>query len=386
MGNCRNSGTKSTGPLSTIELREALLCVLRISQRSTYPLEMDSLTRGDYDILQVGDRLHLSSLSEPHRHPAIVDRSTHLATLIIQEAHQKTLHGGFTATLAWIHGAFWIPRIRARAKKLLRVDYAGPVQIRTTKGRGHKSHKGYIVVFVCLTSKAVHLDAVTDLTSAAFVAAFHRFVARRGRCSSLLSDNGTTFKEADVVLKEMFQEASQFYATVSEELANDGTQWSFMPPYLPHMGSLWEAAVKSVKKHLQRVIGETTLTYEEMATLLCRVEACLHSRPLTPLSDDPLDTCPLTPGWTSEYLQQLQQRPKWQRQRENVQIDTLVLVADELTPPTRWPLAHVTDAHPGHDGLVRVVTLRSGARTFRRTIAKVVLLPIYEDNGRIQDR
>ncbi|EFN69637.1 hypothetical protein EAG_00358, partial [Camponotus floridanus] len=59
---------------------------------------------------------------------------------------------------------------------------------------------------------------------------------------------------------------------------------------------LWEAAVKSVKHHLRRVVGDAKLTYEEMATLLAQVESCLNSRPLQPMSDDPEDLEALTPG------------------------------------------------------------------------------------------
>ena len=43
-------------------------------------------------------------------------------------------------------------------------------------------------------------------------------------------------------------------------------------------------------------MGEAWLTYEELTTTLAQVEACLNSRPLTPLPEpsDALET--LTPG------------------------------------------------------------------------------------------
>ena len=50
-----------------------------------------------------------------------------------------------------------------------------------------------------------------------------------------------------------------------------------------------------MKHNLRRVIGETRLTYEEITTLLAEVEACLNSRPLQALSDDPGDLEALTP-------------------------------------------------------------------------------------------
>jgi len=80
-------------------------------------------------------------------------------------------------------------------------------------------------------------------------------------------------------------------------MADQGTHWRFNPPAAPHFGGLWEAAVKSVKHHLRRGIGETRLTFEEMATFLAKVEACLNSRPVQALSDDPEDLSALTPGY-----------------------------------------------------------------------------------------
>ena len=61
-------------------------------------------------------------------------------------------------------------------------------------------------------------------------------------------------------------------------------------------GGLWEAAVEATKRHLRRVIGDQILTFVEYSTLLCRIEACLNSRPLCPPSDDVSDLQPLTPA------------------------------------------------------------------------------------------
>lgn len=168
--------------------------------------------------------------------------------------------------------------------------------LKTSKGRGHRAYKGFLAIFVCMSTRAVHLEAVSDYSADAFLAALRRFTARRGLCYSITSDCGTNFVGADKQLRDLFSAESRELRRVADRLANERIIWRFNPPSAPHFGGLWEAAVKSVKHHLRRVLGETSLTYEELSTLLAQVEACLNSRPLQALSDDPEDTTALTPG------------------------------------------------------------------------------------------
>jgi hypothetical protein len=133
-------------------------------------------------------------------------------------------------------------------------------------------------------------------TTTAFLLAYRRFVSRRGLCAELYSDNGTTFVGADAELRRLFESASDLYKDVAATLAQDGTTWSFIPSYTPHFGGLWEAGVKSVKSLLLKAIEPRTLTFGEMTTYLAQVEACLNSRPLTPLSSDASDITALTPA------------------------------------------------------------------------------------------
>ena len=172
----------------------------------------------------------------------------------------------------------------------------GPINIRTTPGRGHKSMKGYIVVFVCMCTKAVHLEAVSSYDAKHFIAAFNRFISRRGLCRHVYSDCGTNFVGANRYLRSIFAQNSDGIKKIIPQLSDKGIEWHFNPPAAPHFGGLWEAAVRSMKHHLKRVIGETTLTFEELSTLLTTIEACLNSRPISPISDDPTDLRALTPA------------------------------------------------------------------------------------------
>lgn len=372
----------------------------------------------------------------------------------MREAHHTSLHGGPQLTRSILLRRVWIVRAQSLVKSVIHkcvrcarfrgttvtqqlgqlptdrvhpgrpfrstgVDYAGPISLRTTKGRGHKSVKGYICVFVCLWSKAIHLEAVSDLTSNAFIAAFQRFTARRGHCDTLLSDNGTNFRGADRELRALFRAASEFYVECAANLANNKTNWKFIPPSAPHFGGLWEAGVKSDKFHLRRIIGDYTLTYEELSTLLAQIEACLNSRPLYSLSNDPSDLSALTPGhlligeslinipepsrleatsgqlvsrwiqvsqmrdhfwdrWSREYVHSLQQLPKWRRTSPNLTVGMLVILKDELQPPTKWAMARIIEVYPGDDGLVRVVKVKTATTTLKRPICKICPLPVEQ--------
>ncbi|XP_030765048.1 uncharacterized protein LOC115889242 [Sitophilus oryzae] len=148
------------------------------------------------------------------------------------------------------------------------------------------SPKAYICLFVCMATKALHLELVSDLSSETFLGALLRFISRRGRCNHIYSDCGTNFVGASRELINMLKSAAE-----QEQIS-----WHFNPPSAPHFGGLWEAGIKSVKTHIKRVIGDQLLTYEEFYTLMVQIEAVLNSRPLCPQSSDPNDLSVLTPG------------------------------------------------------------------------------------------
>ncbi|XP_011859057.1 PREDICTED: uncharacterized protein LOC105556573 [Vollenhovia emeryi] len=166
-----------------------------------------------------------------------------------------------------------------------------------SKGRGRKTNKSYIALFICFSTKAIHLEAVSQLSSDAFIAALRRFAGRRGCPRKIYSDNATNFVGAERELAELYQAIrTSFDEPINEYCSLNEIQWSFIPPHAPHMGGLWEAGVKSCKYHLKRVIGETVLTFEELSTVLVQIEACLNSRPLCQLPSSPNDLQPLTPA------------------------------------------------------------------------------------------
>jgi hypothetical protein len=297
-------------------------------------------------------------------------------------------------------------------------DFCGPFNAKVLNLRAIRHTKVYICVFVCMVTKAVHLEVVTDLTTDAFIAALIRFVSRRGLCVQLFSDCGTNYVGADNTLQRTIKET--LFSTDSQKkllhfATSRGIEFKFNPPAAPHQGGLWESAVKSAKHHLRRVMGDTVLTLPEFMTLVTQIEAMLNSRPLIPLSSDPADLTALTPGhfligaplasvpepdlldvpdnrlkhwhlvqafhqriwkrWSVEYLHTLQQRGKWTLKTDNLKIGDLVLVHTPSSP-LDWPLARVTNIHPGADGVVRVVDLKTQSGHLTRPAIKVFRLPL----------
>ncbi|GFT87924.1 uncharacterized protein TNCV_800171 [Trichonephila clavipes] len=151
------------------------------------------------------------------------------------------------------------------------------------------------IEFLAKTSKAVHLEIVSDLTTDAFLATLKRFVARRGKCATISSDNAKNFVGANRELK-ILHNLLKFPEEKLSYLSSEGISWNFMPPRAPNFGGLWEAGVKSFKFYLKRAVGNLKMTLEEILTIITQIEGILNSRPITPLSDDIEDLEVLTPG------------------------------------------------------------------------------------------
>lgn len=396
-------------------------------------------------ILRLGGRL---GKSHPIM-PAILPPGE-LSCIIIRQFHKNLIHSGVKLTLYMVRCKFWIINARSITKTIIKncttcvkynaktmcqlmgdlpqsrvepsrifshtgVDYAGPFSILNGIGRGTKSHKVWVVVFVCFSVKAVYIDYVNDCSTKAFINVFRRFSNQFGMPSDLYSDNATTFKGADRELRSYLTQL-QSDPELHNSFAQDRITWHFLPPSAPHFGGLWEAGVKSVKKYLKPQLANVTPSADEFRTLLSEIQGLLNSRPIAPLYDDKESYDALTPGhflvgcalksiptpsvldltdnrltrwqfyhkvvenfwrkWQREYLFELQTRSKWFSTQPNLMKGDLVLVRNEHLPPNKWELGRIISTHPGADGLVRAVTIKTANSEFQRPIVKLVKLPI----------
>ncbi|MGR0202227.1 integrase catalytic domain-containing protein, partial [Klebsiella pneumoniae] len=142
--------------------------------------------------------------------------------------------------------------------------------------RNSAKSKAWIALFVCMCTKAVHIELVTSLSTNAFFSALDRFIARRGLPARIYSDQGSNFLGAARKLRELYAFLTLHQQEISDHLTSSQIEWRFNPPSTPHFGGLWEAAIKSTKHHLHAVLQDQALTYEEFNTLLNRIESVLN--------------------------------------------------------------------------------------------------------------
>jgi len=284
-------------------------------------------------------------------------------------------------------------------------DFGGPIDIKTSSLRSSKIIKAYMCISVCLATKAVHIEAVSTLSSDGFLAALDRFTSIRGGVMNIYSDNGPNYIGANKELQAILRDP-HFLQTC----ASKGLTWHFIPPSSPNMGGVWESEIKCAKRLLQRSIGKLTLTFEEFSTILHKISFILNSRPLSPLSDDPEEFEALTPGhfiygtnavplpeseagekinfnkrwrlveqitqnlwkrWSTSYVNTLHLRQCWNKSQPNVQIGDLVIVKEDFTPAYHWPLGRVVEVYPGNDGVVKI---KMRNREGKRSISKIAKL------------
>ena len=398
-------------------------------------------------ILRVGGRLHFSNLLPEHKHQVILSPDDHLTQLIIKDHHEKNLHCGASQLLNGLREDYWILKGGLATKKFTRrcfvcqkvnkrhqeqvmaplpdfrctesppfthtgLDFAGPLFVKenpTRRGDEITTKKVWIVLFTCAATRAVHLETVDSMSADTFLAALHRFTARRGMPTNIYSDNTKQFIRAEKELQQLHQIASS--DKVIDETAQHNINWHYNPPLSPHFGGMWERLVKSVKIPLKKVLKTALVTEMELYTLLCQIEQIINSRPLTAIRDD-VGIVALTPAmiligrnyqnypeappprdneiikrwryrqqierqfwaaWQKEYLPLLQQRSKWRNERHDLSVDDIVLVTTDQKRQT-WPLGRVIETFKGRDGHVRSANVRVGDKTLKRSIQQLVHL------------
>ena len=463
--------------LTSSELRQAEHLLVRLSQARSFPRERLALLQGhaispssklislspfmdQEQLLRVGGRLSNSALTISQQHPLIVNSKDTLIHLLFTYMHVCLAHCGPSLLLSatgWrfhVMGARRLSRAVCSQCKVCRkaaprpqpqflgqlpeeritttpafhttgLDFAVPFTLKKGHTRKPVYVKAYICVFICFSTRAIHIEVISDLTTSAFLAGMVRFVSRR---NSIYSDNGSNFVGAKNQLRELYKflRSKETDSAIHQHLLLHQVTWNTIPERAPHFGGLWESAVKSMKYHLKRVVGSQVLTYEELQTVTCQVEACLNSRPIMAktshdqdgistltsghfLTLQPSSAYPSNPHlpeepcllkkwqmcqsmiqhfwnrWHKEYLQTLQARTKWRKVQPNLQPGDVVILKEDKTFTCHWPLAKIIQTYPGKDGIVRVAQIQTATSLLKRPVTKLALLHREEDSKGTSD-
>ena len=384
-------------------------------------------------VLRVGGRLAHSDLERCAKHPLILPKSSAYTKALVWGAHLENQH----ASVDWLHfhlrQEYWIlssrQLLRSTVKQCYRcrkhnatrgqqimadlpssrvnpepgfthtgVDYTGNVHLRKDSISSEET-PGYIAVFTCFSTRAVHLEVVESNTTFDFLLAFKRFINTRGMPRVMYSDNAKTFTRAN---REICETLASINQVLEQEADKMHFKWKFSTEESPHTGGVWERMVQSVKRPLHRVVRNAFLTYAELSTICKELEGYINDRPLTSALEETMEV--ITPSmlllgrkirpwvdkfasttlpqktdirqrwkhrnaiaqqywraWSQEYRTQLQQRAKWFTPSPNIREGDLVLIEVDNVKRGNWPLARVLKVVYGRDKRVRSVHLTKGS-------------------------
>ncbi|GBP11448.1 hypothetical protein EVAR_92947_1 [Eumeta japonica] len=390
------------------------------------------------DVMRATGRLDRhQSLDAESKRPVILDSKNRITELLIQNAHQKCMHGNHETVINELRQKYVIFGLRNAVKGIIfkcqwcrvyrrkpttpqqgelpaerlkaheppfncsAIDYFGPMIVTV----GRRTEKRWGVLITCLTTRAVHLEIAASLTPSSAILALRRFMARRGTPTVMYSDNATNFTKANKELKEAALEVEK-YATAKRIV------WKFIPPGAPHMGGAWERMTRTIKSSLYAVLKERKPREETLHTLLLEVEHIVNSRPLTPVEPD-LNrealipnhfligrSCGISPigifkatdadshtwktaqrladefwhRWSMEYLPNLLLRKTSTAGHLEPKVGDPVLIADKTMPRGLWPRGRIVKTIPGRDNKVRIVEIQTKLGILKRPTSRLVVL------------
>ncbi|GFW71857.1 integrase catalytic domain-containing protein [Trichonephila clavipes] len=309
------------------EFYSAEILALKQNEQLRSSSEIKSLVPylDENNLLRLTGRLLEADLCFGEKHPVILPRRCKFTELLVIREHERIGHCGVSATLTQLRKKYWVPKGRQLVKTMIRIcfvckkysakpadqlsgqlpreritqsppfqivgiDFTGAMLVKDNQG----TRKSYVSLFTCAVTRAVHLELVSDMSTKCFLLALRRFLARRGNCKVIYSDNARTFKAAERELA--------YFANILKDsefqnfVADKGIHWKFIVERAPWWGGFYERLVKTIKDPLRKILGRALLTFEELSTILSEVEVIVNHRPLTYVENDPGEPEPLTPA------------------------------------------------------------------------------------------
>lgn len=393
-------------------------------------------------VLRINSRIRdVEYLCYDERYPIILPPKHRFTQLLVASVHEQYYHHNHSTVMNELQRLYKIPQLRrllktvrarcmrcridcakplypemsplprARVAAYLRpftftgVDYFGPFVVK----HGRKQEKKWGAIFTCLTTRAIHIELASSLSTDAFIMLLRCFICRRGQPKEMFSDNGTNFRGADAELRRILQD--NIRKRVQDDFAD--IKWNFNPPATPHMGGAWERLIRSIKIGLRHALPDRTPSEDLLRSCLIEIESIINSRPLTYVetTDDNLEA--LTPNhfllgsssgvkhisifsddvmclraewrkqqrvtqvfwqrWVAEYLPTISQRTQWHDKIEPLKVGDVVAIVSPETP-YQWKLGRIESVMISKDGNVRQAQVRTSTGILTRPASKLAIL------------
>jgi hypothetical protein len=379
-------------------------------------------------VIVVGTRADAwRAMSYNHTEVILMPHNHRLSRLYTEFVHCIT-HSGVATTVSKVRRKYWIIQLQRIAKsiryhcipcrkngRIIReqimgqlpldrlkpapawhstsLDYFGPIDIRGEVNKRSRG-KSYGLIFNCMQTRAVHVELCPDYSTDKFLLTFRRFIAIRGFPANIYSDKGSQLVSANKEMKAII--VGLDWNTIEDYGASEGVTWHFTPGDSPWENGCSEALIKSLKKSIQHAIGEQTLNYSELLSVLTECANLLNERPIGSHPHSPDDGIYLSPNdlllgrstsripsgpfkessnpkkrfqlvqaitnafwkkWVRDFFPNLIIRQKWHTARRNIQVNDIVLIQDSKLVRGKWRLGKVNQVFCGRDGKVRRVVV-----------------------------
>ena len=276
-------------------------------------------------ILRSESRLANAPVSTATKKPINLDGRNNITRFFLELQHNINGHVGVQQQTHSIHLNYWVLQCKTVMKKISNrcyecrrqrqlnsqpqmsdlpsyrfsvkpvafketgVDFIGPFEIYS---QINTVMKAYCCLFTCLTIRAVHIEVTRNLQKETCIIAFQRFFNRPRIPERIHSENALYLTST----AKTFEESNFTTTEIQKHAELKKITWKFIPPGAPHFGGTWEGLIGMSKRLFVSITGTRKLQEDSFSTLICQVEALLHSRPLTSVSSDIRDLESLTPG------------------------------------------------------------------------------------------